>query len=61
MLPSLYMLPLYTSLVCFLLREIGGFRKRKEREGGGEGERDRQRERERERERENKQTYLLCF
>jgi len=43
MLPSLYMLPLYTSLVCFLLREIGGFRKRKERGGEEEGDRETER------------------
>jgi hypothetical protein len=29
--PSLYILPLYASLVCFVLRETGGFYKRKER------------------------------
>jgi hypothetical protein len=35
---SLYALPLYASLVGFLLREAGGFCKRKEREReGGEG------------------------
>jgi predicted cupin superfamily sugar epimerase len=35
-------LPLYASLVCFLLRETGGFYKRKERgrEGGEEGGRE---------------------
>jgi hypothetical protein len=58
-------LPLYTFLACFLLKE------------GGEGRRERvrinrltfcvflekkgERERKRERKRENKQTYLLCF
>jgi hypothetical protein len=41
------MLPLYTSLVCFLLRETGGFCKRKERGRKEErGRRGRRRERE---------------
>jgi hypothetical protein len=73
--PSFYILPQYTSLIYFLLREIRGFCKRKER--GREGEREGGRvnkqtyqlyflKKEEERARinrltKNKQTYLLCF
>jgi hypothetical protein len=58
-LPSLYMLPLYTFLVCFLLKDG------REREGERESKNKQTYLlcflKKKERGRENKQTYLLCF